>query len=243
MLTIESASVIGFGEFGKVAASQLVPPGIEILVHDKNPDIEPPENVRRVDLVRAASADVIFLAVPYDSYPSVLPDLQAHAHPGSLIIDVCSVKIKPTLSFWKRGLLGRPNVLMTHPLFGPQSLTNGVEGKNLAVTRQNGDLADQLLEIWRTKGVNLSNWTTVQHDREMAKVHVLTFFVGKTLLEMGIEPSPLNTPYYSELLDLVDLERHHSPELFDTIQRHNPFARRMREEFLATAYKLHAQFD
>ena len=127
---------------------------------------------------------------------------------------------------------------MTHPLFGPQTAGSGIEGKNLAVTYQAGRLAEQLLEVWQQKGVNIVEMCATKHDLEMAKVHVLTFFVGRTLLEMGIEPSPLNTPYYSELLDLVEVERHHSLELFYTIQRHNPFAAGMRRKFIAKLQEL-----
>lgn len=239
MPSVRTFGIIGYGEFGPVAAHHLAPPGAEVLVFDKNPNRLPVGNARRAGFTAVAGADVIILAVPFDSYESVLPELSDQSRPESLIVDVCSVKMKPTASFAKHGLLARKNVLMTHPLFGPQSLTDGLSGKNLAITQQSGDLAEQLITEWQQKGIITVRISSEEHDREIAKVHALTFFVGRILLKMGIEPSFLNTPYYSELLDLVDVERHHSQELFDTIQRHNPFARETRERFLTIAFGIH----
>lgn len=241
MSVIKTFSVIGCGEFGSFAAQHLAPDNAEILVFDKNPNLLPPRNAKKAGFVAAAGADVIIMAVPYDAYESVVPALAEQAHPESLIVDVCSVKMKPTASFKKHGLLDRDNVLMTHPLFGPQSVPNGVDGKNLknlVVTQQSGILAEQLLATWSQKGINLIQMSAEEHDREIAKVHALTFFVGRALLELGIEPSPLNTPYYSKLLDLVAVERHHSAELFITIQRHNPFAEDVRANFIAKLAEL-----
>lgn len=236
-------SVIGCGEFGSVAAKYLAPLNSEVLVFDKDAAAKTPQNARRVGYTAAIGADIIILAVPYDAYDSVLPVLAQNSPTDSLIVDVCSVKMKPTESFQEHGLLERPNVLMTHPLFGPQSTVDGVEGKNIVITQQAGNLAETLLDSWRQKGINFKPLSAEGHDREIAKVHALTFFVGRALLEMGVEPSPLNTPYYSELLDLVEVEHHHSPELFYTIQRHNPFAREVREAFMAKLRELEARID
>ncbi len=240
MSAIKIFSVIGCGEFGSFAAQHLAPDNAEVLVFDKNPNLLPPRNAKKAGFVTVAGADVIIVAVPYDAYESVVPALAKQTHPESLIVDVCSVKMKPTALFKKHGLLDRDNVLMTHPLFGPQSTAKGIDGKNLnlVVTQQSGILAKQLLATWSQKGINLIQMSAEEHDREIAKVHALTFFVGRALLELGIEPSPLNTPYYSELLDLIATERHHSAELFFTIQRHNPFADDVRVNLISKLAEL-----
>ncbi len=239
MPSVRTFGVIGYGEFGPVAAQHLAPPGTEVLVFDKNPDRLPVGNARRAGFTAVAGADVIILAVPFDSYESVLPELSDQSKPESLIVDVCSVKMEPTAAFAKHGLLDRANVLMTHPLFGPQSVTDGVIGKELIVTQESGSLAEHLLAMWHQKGIKLTRTSAEEHDREMKRTHALPFFVGAALLKMDIGPSRFNTRYYSELMDLVEVERHHSPQLFDTIQRHNPFAREERERFITTLQQIH----
>lgn len=242
-MAIESVGIVGYGEFGPVAEALLVPDGAEVWIHDKKSDIVIPKDARRGNLVTVSTADVVFITVPFDSYKTVLPEVAEHTRPETLIVDFCSVKVKPSIVFKRYGLKDRPNVLMAHPLFGPQSIARGVNGKNMVCTEQTGVVSEELVQSWSNKGLNIARWKAWEHDLEMAKVHALTFFVGRTLFEMGITPSPLNTPYFSELLDLIEVERHHSPELFDTIQRHNPFARKMRQDFLDNATRLHSQFD
>jgi len=106
-----------------------------------------------------------------------------------------------------------------------------------------GKRAADLLEIWESRGIQVQTMSAEEHDQEMAKVHVLPFFIGRTLLNMGLNGSSLGTEYYGKLLALIDVERHHSPELFDTIQRHNPFAVSTRSGLIANLVKTHVQIS
>lgn len=239
MSNIETFGIIGGGAFGPVAAKHLSPQDAEVLVFDKNPDAGHIKNTQRVGFTAVATADVVVLAVPFDAYQSLLPELAETIKPDTMLVDVCSVKTRPSELFQDFGLMDRNNVLMTHPLFGPQSVDGSAEGKKIVVTKQHGSLADELQNVWRQKGIDIVQMSPNEHDQEMAVVHALTFFVGRALLEMDIKESFVNTNYFSKLLSLVELERHHSRELFDTIQCHNPFAAGMREEFLSTLKKLH----
>ena len=128
---------------------------------------------------------------------------------------------------------------MTHPLFGPQSLSTSGASKSVVVTQESGGLADGLLRAWRDIGINKIDMSAEDHDREMARVHVLPFIIGRSLLTMGITESPVGTGYFGKLLELVDVERHHSPELFKTIQRHNPYASDVRTNLITTLCTLH----
>jgi prephenate dehydrogenase len=82
-----------------------------------------------------------------------------------------------------------------------------------------------------------------EHDKEMAWVHGLTFFVGRALLNMNPPQSELSTHYYQKLIDLVEVEKHHSTELFLTIQRGNPYAEAIRREFIDKISKLKHNVD
>lgn len=210
---------------------------------DVNDEVRLPEGVQRADLAAVAGADVVVLAVPYDAYPAVIPALSGAATTDTLVVDVCSVKVKPSETFAVHGLLERPNVLMTHPLFGPQSVTDGLSGKNMVVTQSEGEKSRTLLDGWQEKGVGIIPMTPEEHDQAMARIHVLPFFIGRSLLTMDIEESAIGTQYYNKLLALIDVERHHSAELFYTIQRHNPYAARMRAEFIMQLCLLHGEVN
>ena len=238
MSSVETFGVIGSGEFGRVVAEHLAPNGSDVLVFDNNQEAQQPKNTTRVDFSSIAKADIVVVAVPFDSYSSLIPELAEASSASSLIVDVCSVKVRPTEVFEAHGLLARENTLMTHPLFGPQSL-GADTGKNVVVTKQSGVLADDLLEAWSDKGINRIDMTAEEHDREMAQVHVLPFIIGRGLLTMGITESSLGTNHFDKLLKLVDVEQHHSPELFRTIQRHNPFASDARTNLITTLCTLH----
>lgn len=243
MINVETFGVVGGGGFGQLVATRLAPNDTEILMTDTNDAVRIPEDVTRTDLKAVVAADVVVLAVPFDSYPDVIPAVVEHAPQETLIVDVCSVKMEPAKIFEQNGLLDRGNVLMTHPLFGPQSAATGVQGKNLVVTTVQGDRATELLELWKTRGIEVTRMSAEEHDREMAKVHVLPFFIGRTLLNMDLNGSLAGTEYYGKLLALIDVERCHSPELFDTIQRHNPFAVSMRSNLITNLMKTHVQIS
>lgn len=241
MHSIDTFGIIGGGEFGRVAAEHLAPPGADLLMFDHSQAVELPKNVTGADLATTANSDVVVLAVPFDAYDPLVSDVASLVARRTLIVDVCSVKTKPASFFADHGLLDRDNVLMTHPLFGPQSTEQGVAGKSIVVTEGHGEYTEQLLASWHERDINTIEMSAEDHDREMAKVHVLPFIIGRSLLEMGITESPLTTNYFGKLLALIDVERHHSPELFNTIQQHNPYAANIRSELIATMAALHAQ--
>ena len=54
---------------------------------------------------------------------------------------------------------------------------------------------------------------------------------------------PFKTPSFNELMDLIHLDAKHSDELFATIQRGNPFADEVRQDFLRSVSELESQIQ
>jgi prephenate dehydrogenase len=233
MSNVETFGIVGSGQFAKTAAKHFAPEGAEVLVYDQNERAELPKGTYKASFPDVAASDVIVLSVPFDAYRFVLPELAVQTRDDGLIVDVCSVKMKPHQEFKAHGLLNREEVLMSHPLFGPQTTNGSIDGRNIVVTQVHGEKATDLLGLWNSKGANMLPMSPREHDMEMAKVHVLPFFIGRTLLDLGITESKLGTNYFDKLVALVDVERLHSQELYETIQRHNPFADSTRIEFIA----------
>ena len=241
---INSVSIIGLGNFGTFATS-LIPKdkGIEIMGNDVR-DLEPDPSINKVSLGKAALADVIVLAVPLERYETVLKPLSSLIAKDSLLIDVCSVKREPG-RLVKKYLPNHSNILLTHPFFGPRSARNSLEGHGLAVTFSKGPRAKQIIRLCQEFGLEIHHMGASKHDKLMAKMHALTFFVARTLEKMGIEDSEAANfiPSYQMLLDLSGFSKGSSPDLLRTVQQGNPYAKEARKRLLDTFHEVEAEFS
>jgi prephenate dehydrogenase len=176
-----------------------------------------------------------------ESYSLVLDELLPHINKDTLIVDVCSVKTTSEAIFEEK-LHGHPEELCLHPLFGPQSAAQSTTGLPLVITRERGEKAKVFLDFCEHYlRITPVRMTASEHDKQMALVHALTFFTARGLLRMNLHETGLITPSFQRILDLVELEAHHSDELFRTIQTGNPYAADMRNEFINTLQKLNKE--
>ncbi len=234
--------IIGYGEFGKFLAG-LVPTNIEVLVKTSQqiPPDDLPSNTVQAEYKDMATASTVILAVPLNSYGQVLDELKTYLSKDTLVVDVCSVKTTSEAIFDEK-LREHPEQLCLHPLFGPQSAAQSTAGLPLVITRERGEKAKVFLDFCehylRIKPVRM---TAKEHDKQMALVHALTFFTARGLLRMNVHSTSLITPSFQRILDLVELEAHHSDELFQTIQAGNPYAAELRTEFIETLQKLNGE--
>ena len=184
-----------------------------------------------VDLGRAALADVIVLAIPLSKYEMVLKPLSKLICKQSLLVDICSVKMEPERLINKH-LPDHPNLLLTHPLFGPRSVVDGLAGHRLAVTHASGRRASMVLRHCRELGLDVKRVSAQEHDRAM-QIHALTLFVAKALENMNLgNNSEFSTPSSMMLLNLAEFSQTSSPDLIDTIQKGNLFAKKIRYKFI-----------
>lgn len=222
-MKINSVGIIGLGKFGKFVASR-IPPGVKIVGFD--------EKTTDNSLAEAATCDVVVLAIPLGQYQSLLSKLKPILPKETLLIDVCSVKVLPERLIEKH-LGNHENLLLTHPLFGPQSATHGLAGHKLIITGSKGQRAKQVIAFCEDiLQLQVSHMTSQEHDKIMADVHALTFFVARGLADAHVERGSFITPSYKMIVDLVDFDRSHSDELFETIELGNPYAEAARLKLL-----------
>lgn len=241
---MKSIGIIGFGSFGAFLAEKL-DPYVRVRVSSRRPEVVPEK--WRSDLRGAASCDYVIPSIPLQTYETVLAELRPLLSLHTTIVDVCSVKVLPT-EIVRRTLPGARYVA-THPLFGPESAANKLEGHTFIVC---GDVSDReeslrVSDFARELGLKVVDCTAEEHDREMSTVHSLTFFIAQALVDMKLGDVRLHTPSFKKLLDLAELERSHSSDLFETIQGGNPFAADVRRRFIAALdgldrHILHEQF-
>jgi prephenate dehydrogenase len=225
--------IIGYGSFGKLLSSVLSAYG-DVLVYVRDREAKPDlEGANFVSFEEAAACKVVILAVGLGSLDEASSRLAGCVGKDTIVVDVSSVKTKP-VEILEKNLGGKCRILYTHPLFGPQTVQTGsVAGKSIAVCPFDFKGKDKILHFLEDKlQLKVIEMSAEDHDKEMAWVHALTFFVGRGLMKLDPPASPLTTGYYQKLLDLVELEHKHSIELFNTVERGNPFAAEIRDKFM-----------
>ena len=232
---MKQLAIIGFGAFGRLAASQLAG-RFAIGVHD----VQVAEaEVRSAgfapqSLKDAAASDIILVAVPVQAMEQVLADVGRHVRPGATVIDVASVKMLPS-EWLSRHIPDSAHIVATHPLFGPQSAARGLEGRQLVICPIRGDRHLKVAALGEALGLRVRITSAEEHDREMAYVQALTHLIGRSLAQMRIPDEMLKTQTYQHLLDLTGLIGNDSFELFTAIQTLNPYAPEVVEEFVRRA--------
>lgn len=225
--------LVGFGNFGQFIV-KFLKPYCKITVTDTT-DLSKDATKLGVTwgtLNQVISKDIIVLGVPVQFLEGLLISIGSEINPFSLVMDVSSVKVKP-VDMMLKYLPETTEIIGTHPLFGPQSGKNGIEGLNLVVCPVRTENFDKLVRFFSSiLKLNVLERTPFLHDQQMAYVQALTHFIGRTVNEMDIPDVEQKTPAYQHLLDIKKVLGQDSMDLFLTIEVENPFAREVRESFI-----------
>lgn len=230
--------IIGFGSFGKFLAEKLSLHG-----HVKVYDRRERDMTWRASFEEVARCDFVIPSVPLEAYEEVLQQLAQHIPLSSVLVDVCSVKELSVKLI--RTHLPRHQLVATHPLFGPESASVSVRGHTLVMCPEVSDTKpySDLKKCAEDLGLNVVEMSAEEHDREMAVVQGLTFFIARTLDTIKVHDQRLTAPSFQRLLSLAELELHHSPELFRTIQQGNKRTKAVRQRFLDAAGAIHEELE
>ena len=237
---MKSLGLIGFGQFGRLAAG-ILKDHFDLLVADRAPDA-----ARRAaeaglafgPLEAAAAREIVVVAVPVAAMREVFQAMAPHLRPDALVVDVGSVKVLPAR--WMTELLPPGvDIVATHPLFGPQSVArDGLPGLRFVVCPVRGGRHEKVAAFGRSLGLTVTVTTPEEHDEEMAYVQALTHLIGRSLVNLGIPDERLATQSYQHLLELCGLIGADTFELFTAIQTQNPYAPKVVEAFVDQARSL-----
>lgn len=169
-----SLGIIGFGAFGRLMARHLWS-HFRLCAHD--PALPPglrADGVVLDNLAAVAGCPVVVRAVPVSQLADTVRAIGPHLQPGTLALDVGSVKVVPA-DIMLRELPAHVGIVATHPLFGPQSAQNGIAGLKVAVCPvRGGDSLRVAAFLRRALGLNVIMTTPDAHDREAAMVQGLS---------------------------------------------------------------------
>ena len=235
-MTFTTFGIIGYGHFGQLLASSLAEHGrVRAYDVDSAKLATLPNGVEAATFAEVARCDVVALAVPFAALEAVLAELNGQLPATTVVMDVVSTKQLAT-ELLTTALGGHDEVLATHPLFGPPSMERIVPGLRLVVTHAGGARAQALAAfLEHDLGLEVLRVAPEEHDRAMAYMQALPFFIARGLVQLDIlryRDSELALPSFEKLAAIAAIEEHHTHGMFDTSQRSNPYADQVRADFM-----------
>jgi prephenate dehydrogenase len=221
----------------------------KVLVYDTDEAkvADAPDGVRPASLEEVAAADAVILAVPFSALATVLGEIRDVLARDTVVMDVVSSKQRAT-ALLQEVLPPDANLLATHPLFGPPSMARIEPGLRLVVTAERGPAAASFREFLETElGLVVVAISPDEHDRAMAYMQSLPFFVARALVSIDLlelqHRDVLAIPSFEKLAEIAFIEQQHTVDMFDTSQISNPYADEARRHFLAALQQLQAEIE
>ena len=221
---MNKVSIIGFGRFGNLLY-ELLQKGFEVDVFDIDSNNET-ESVRFVSLEDVLKNDTIFLAVPIRDFEELMKDLSTKIQGNKTVIDVCSVKVHPK-NMMIEHLSDEVDIIATHPLFGPDSFQERGSVMMMEKVRDQHDRYDFWKSYFGSQNIIIEEITADQHDMMAAKSQGLTHLIGRVIDDFGTQKTNIDTVGYQALHKLVSQTCNDSWELFEDIQKFNPYTESM----------------
>lgn len=232
--SLKVAVVGGAGGMGRWFSKFFKESGAAVTIVDVSDDTERVAASIGVDFIKAdacscpdaiQAADVVLVSVPIDVVVDVIKGIAPEMRPGTLLMDVTSVKKAPVEAMLRYTAEG-VEVLGTHPMFGPTA--KSLRGQTIIVVRgRHGRLCERVCELFRHSGARLTFTTAEAHDEAMRVIQGLTHFVliayGLTLHTLNFDVSaarPLMSPLYEIIFNIVGRILHQDPHLYGLIQMH-----------------------
>ena len=221
---MNKVSIIGFGRFGNLLY-ELLQKGFEIDVFDIDPSNQT-ESVDFIPLEDVLKNDTIFLAVPIRDFEELMKDLSTKIQGNKTVIDVCSVKVHPK-NMMLEHLSNEVDIIATHPLFGPDSFQERGSVMMMEKVRDQHDRYDFWKSYFQSQNIIIEEITADQHDMMAAKSQGLTHLIGRVIDDFGTQKTNIDTVGYQALHKLVSQTCNDSWELFEDIQKFNPYTESM----------------
>jgi prephenate dehydrogenase len=243
----------GTGETGSWFARYFKRKGFDVAVWGPSGKVEVAEHmgVRYAhDMVKEVEeSDIVLISVLIEKTVEMIQTVAPRMHPGSLIMDVTSIKSGPVMAMKTYAPKG-VEVLGTHPMFGPTMpslfgqtiIFTPVEGKT-------GKWLSIIQSLFESDGAHVRMLEAEEHDEMMAVVQALTHFayigIGATLkaLDFDVQRSrKFMSPVYEIMIDFVGRILDQNPELYASIQK-NPKAAAVRQTYVAECMRLSEKAD
>ena len=220
--------IYGLGRFGSFWASCMAGRGNEVVAYSRS--LHPlPQGVRRGEEDEVLSSDLLFYCVAISSFEEVLEATGKKISKDTVVMDTCSVKKYP-MEWMDKHLPSHIYRIGTHPMFGPDSAKNGLEGLPMVMCPmgEKDGRYERVKDLFLSMGLRVIEMSADKHDEDAAFSQGVTHFIGRVLKEMNLEEKEIATKGYKSLLEIVEQTCHDPLLLFYDLQRFNPYTRDMR---------------
>lgn len=232
-------AIIGFGRFGKSLAEILAPYCQIFIISQKNIN---DKKFQQIDYSDLKNIDITIPAVPISVLKNTLKKINPFLKNGSLVMDVCSVKVYPCK--WLRKYLPENiEILGSHPMFGPDSARKGLKGLQIIFCplRISDEKFKEIKNIFQKLNLKIIEMIPEEHDKQSAISLVLVHFIGRALKNNQIKQQKISTLGFKKLLQACDNVTNDSWELFCDMNNYNPYAKKIRKKFIESLQKINLE--
>lgn len=240
----------GSGEMGRWAANQFKHMGFDVSISSRRDvsDLAASMGVSSAPQSAAGVFDIVVMSVPIDRIEEVSADVGQRMRPGSLLMDLCSLKKGPVESM----LYHTPpdvEVIGTHPLFGPS--IDSIKGRTVVLvpTSRCSKWFPVIHDLFQDTGANIEVTNSEDHDKKMAIVQGLSHFIyisfGRTLEAIDVrvkDLDPYGTPVFGVTKDLAGRVLSQDPDLYTLIQS-GEYVRHVRHAYIVACSELASYMD
>lgn len=202
-----------------------------------------------VPAAEAARGAIVILAVPISELKAALLSAAPFMAPGALIMDTCSVKVKP-VEWMKLLLPAHVEILGTHPLFGPDSAAanRGIQGLKVVLcpVRITPEHVTRIRSLLESAGLRVIEAPPEAHDRAMAETQALFHLIARAVAALppaAASSREIVTPGPERLFEDLKILQNDTLQLFEDLQRENPFAREIRKRFIEQLNQIDRALD
>ncbi|MBL8031774.1 MAG: prephenate dehydrogenase [Candidatus Doudnabacteria bacterium] len=229
---MKNIAIIGYGRFGELL-SRLLSTNYTIYVVENdstNAEAAKNEGYDVIELADIRQCDTVIFAVPISAIEQVVKEAANYINEGHLVMDICSVKVHPANVM--RRHLPDTQIIATHPMFGPDSASNGFAGLQVAICpiTANDDFVQEVDAAWKKLGVETLLTTPEQHDKDAVLSQSFTYSLAKLILNMNIPEVTLTTRSFNALREVARLSANDSEQLFHDMLYYNPYFAQMKQE-------------
>jgi arogenate dehydrogenase (NADP+) len=249
-----SLGIIGFGRFGQFLAKHLKNDFNIYVTSRTNYQMEALAlniiYLEEKDFYQKNDFEYLILATSILSTSDVIEKI-VKSYPNflnqQLLIDVLSVKLLPSILFFKLGNL-YPNLdlLLTHPMFGPDSASESWENKKFVFYRQkisNKIRCNYFLNSIKEKKCQLIELSPEEHDKLTSNSQFLTHLIGRILEKTNPSHNIIETDGFNSLLKLVNQTKNDSWDLFEGLYHQNPFSNQVLNQIISSTFDIKEQLN
>lgn len=205
---MKTIGIFGFGKFGKFVSKLFNEKCANLAqnVFDQNSSEYSSEEV----FLKAAKSDLIFTCVPIGAISEIVEKITPYLNKNQVIVDVASVKTYPKEIYSK--ILDKTQVLLTHPMFGPATVSQMskdgkmfLDGLNITVENLNlnEDNYNNCISFLKSLNLEIHTLSANEHDKLTSNFQFTSLFFSSLLKEFDFKESKIDTVSYKKLIEFT----------------------------------------